>query len=518
MSNYNDSPETKETEQFADTKTIRVRRHLWPEEVELRDTKKKLKASRIIGICGVVAALIMGWLLASILPLAALRPVQNGISTLIPMDSTKKIETILTIMENDWYFGAGIEDLDSRLTDQALRGITSNEEDLHTEYMSAEEVQDFTQSINRNFVGIGVQFLSDNGLNMIEKVFRDSPAEKAGVLSGDIIHKINGEIADGMNSAEIKERVMGDEGTDVTIEFLRQGEPVVLTITRGKISATAFGKVLDDGTGYLELYQFGEGTGKEVKGYFDDMKAQGATKLIIDLRDNGGGYLTALTDVASYLLPKGTVVMKQEYSNGQKSEIRAKDGMYENFKGIVILVNENTASASEVLTLALKEQRDDVVIVGTTTYGKGTVQITQSFNDGSALKFTTSKWISPNEVWVNQVGIEPDETVRLHEALYRPYAGLEDDQVIHPDEVSTAVQDMQLCLDYLGYAPGRTDGYYSAQTDAAFAAFRSDYDIAASDGLDKTLYSAIASAVTRDWSLTDTHDLQLQRAQEILHE
>ena len=518
MSNYNDSPETKDTEQFADTKTIRVRRHLWPEEVELRDTKKKLKASRIIGVCAAVVTLIMGWLLGSILPLAALRPVQDGISTLTPMDSDNKIQEILKVMENDWFFGAGIEDLDSRLTDQALRGITSNQEDLHTEYMSAEEVADFTQSINRNFVGIGVQFLSDNGLNMIEKVFRGSPAEKAGVLSGDIIHKINGEIADGMTSEQIKERVMGDEGTEVTIEFLRQGEPVTLTIVRGQISATAYGRVLDDGIGYLELYQFGEGSGEEVAGYLDDMKAQGATKLIIDLRDNGGGYLTALTDIASFLLPKGTLVMKQEYSDGQKSEIHARGGMYTNFDGIVILVNQNTASASEVLTMALKEQRDDVTVIGTTTYGKGTVQITRPFDDGSALKYTTSKWISPNEVWVNQVGIEPDETVLLHDALYRAYTGLEEGQVIHPDEVSEAVKDIQLCLDYLGYAPGRTDGYFSEQTRTALSAFCTDYDLTLTDGLDTALYSAVISAVTRDWSLTDTHDLQLHRAQELLHE
>ncbi len=515
MSHYKDDPETKET--YEDTKTIRVRRHLWPEEVELIETRRKLKASRIIACAAAVVMLVMGWLLGSILPLASLRPVQQNISTLTPMDSSNKITSVLKVMENNWFFGQGIEDLDVRLTDQALRGITSNEEDPHTEYMSAEEVLEFTQSINRNFVGIGVQFLSDNGINMIEKVFRGSPAEKAGVLSGDIIHKIDGEIADGMNSDEIKERVMGDEGTDVTIEFLRQGEPVVITITRGQISATSFGTVLEDGIGYLELYQFGEGSGTEVKGYLDDFVEQGVSRLIIDLRDNGGGYLTALADIASFFVPKGTVVMKQEYADGQKTEIQAQGGMYTNFNGIVILVNNNTASASEVLTMALKEQRDDVTVIGTKTYGKGTVQITHSFNDGSALKYTTSKWISPNEVWVNGVGIEPDETVNLHDVLNRTFGGLEEGQILQKDQVSEAIKDVQLSLDYLGYAPGRTDGYFSEGTAAALSAFCQAYELSDNGTIDETIYKALFSAVRRDWSLSHTHDVQLHRAQEVLH-
>ena len=517
MSMYTEDPEKKEGSQADDTRTIRVQRHLWPEEVELIETKKKLRSSRIIGAVFAAVTLIMGWLLGSILPWSKLGPIQQILAPVQVMDTSDKISAILTVMERDWYFGQEIDELHTRLIDQALYGITGNEEDPHTEYMSAEEVEAFTQSINRNFVGIGIQFLSDNGINIVEKVFKDSPAEKAGVLSGDIIHTIDGKPADGLDTQEIKDLVMGDEGTDVTIEFLRQGEPVVITITRGKISATTFGRILEDGTGYLELYQFGEGTANEVRAYFNDFRDKGVTKLVIDLRNNGGGYLNALSEIASCLLPQKTLVMKQEYASGETTEIRAGKGMYTCFDGIVILVNENTASASEVLTMALKEQREDVTVIGTKTYGKGTVQVTRAFKDGSALKYTTSKWLSPSGVWVNRQGIEPDETVRLHDVLYRTFAGIEEEETWHQDQVSEAVKDAQLCLDYLGMNAGRTDGYYSVQTEEAIRQFQNEYGLAADGVLNSMTYKALISAVQRDWAMTDTHDTQLKRAQEILH-
>ena len=517
MSIYTD-PEKREGEEvFDDTKTIKLKRHLWPEEVELIETKRKLKKTKLLWAIAACAALLIGWAGGSIFPVKALRPAAQGISSIVPMDADDKINAIRTVMEQDWYFGQEIEDLDTRLIDQALYGMTDNEEDPHTSYMSAQEVKEFTESINRNFVGIGIQFMSDNGINLVEKVFKNSPAEKAGVQSGDIIHVIDGTPADGLTTQEIKDLVMGDEGTDVVIEFLRQGEPVVLTITRGQISATTYGKILEDNTGYLELYQFGNGTAKEVREYLDEFRANGVTKLVIDLRDNGGGYLQALEEIASFLLPKGTLVMKQEYAEGIVTEIHAGSGMYENFDGIAVLVNKNTASASEVLTMALKEQRSDVTVIGTTTYGKGTVQVTRSFKDNSALKYTTSKWLSPNGVWVNGKGIEPDETVLLHDVLYRTFAGIEDDAVWTADQVSETVKDAQLCLDYIGIPCGRTDGYFSEATAEAIRTFQSAHGLNADGRLDKVTYDALISDVTRDWYMTDSHDVQLHRAQEILH-
>ena len=147
-----------------------------------------------------------------------------------------KIEEALNIRGNNWYFGKDIDNLDDRLLNQALTGITTNAEDPHTYYMTKEEVASFVQSINRNFVGIGVQFVANNGLNMIQRVFKGSPAEKAGVLPGDIIHIVDGTVVDNMSSSNIADLVKGEEGTKVHIDFIRDGETVSLDLTREQIS------------------------------------------------------------------------------------------------------------------------------------------------------------------------------------------------------------------------------------------------------------------------------------------
>ena len=206
---------------------------------------------------------------------------------------------VLQVMENDWFFADQVENIDTKLTDQALKGITTNDVDKHTEYMTADEMKQFTDSINRNYVGIGVQFLQANGINIIERVFRNSPADKAGVKAGDIMNKVNGESLTGKTTEEIKNLVQGDSGTDVTIEFIRQEQPLEITITRAAVSATAFGEILSDNTGYLQIYQFGENTTNEAKAYLDDFKNANVSNIVIDLRDNGGGYLTALQGIAS---------------------------------------------------------------------------------------------------------------------------------------------------------------------------------------------------------------------------
>ena len=497
--------------------SIPFRRHLWPEEVALKQEQKKVKRLRILMVAFVVVALVGGWLLGSVLPLSSLAPARKNVVNNLPLNSDEKINGVLQVMENDWFFADQVENIDTKLTDQALKGITTNDVDKHTEYMTADEMKQFTNSINRNYVGIGVQFLQANGINIIERVFRNSPADKAGVKAGDIMNKVNGESLTGKTTEEIKNLVQGDSGTDVTIEFIRQEQPLEITITRAAVSATAFGEILSDNTGYLQIYQFGENTTNEVKAYLDDFKNANVSNIVIDLRDNGGGYLTALQGIASYFLPKDTLAMKQVYADGTTEEIRTTDGMYDNIKKIAILVNKNTASASEVLTMALKEQHQDVTVLGVTTYGKGTVQVSRVFKDGSALKYTTSKWTSPNDVWVNGVGITPDVEVKLHEVMYTSLPKMNDTDRYAYDSVGEPVKFAQLCLDYLGYNVGRTDGYFSSQTEAALRQFETDKGITADGVLDKETFSTLYSAVVLDWNTTKTHDVQLQKAQEVLN-
>lgn len=490
---------------------IRLEKHLWPDEIA---EKKRKRRSRFVLITLCLATFCLGLVLG----------VSNAPQStcLIPSSTqsfySNKLDSIYNLLSNKWFFADEVENINEDLIDKALYGMSSSELDLHTTYMSRQEVESFTTSIDMGFVGIGVQFTTADDLNMITRVFHNAPADKAGVLPGDVIYSIDGELVEDFGSSEIESRVKGVEGTDVVIGFLRDNEVIELTITRGAVQNTAYGEMLDDEVGYLQIYQFGSSTGEEVAGYLQMMSEQGLKKLIVDVRDDGGGYLEALVDVASSFLPAGTTVMKQVYADGSEEYSIAKEGMFENINGIVILTNGNSASAAEVFTLALKEQRDDVTIVGTTTYGKGTVQVTHVFSDGSALKYTTSKWVSPSGVWVNKVGIEPDIEVRLHDILYEGYTILGDDEAYRYDSVGEDVRLIQLALDFLGYSVERTDGYFDRSTEKALIQFQNEFGIEEKGILNGKTQEAVFSQVTKTWSLDKSYDVQLNKAIELLHQ
>lgn len=276
--------------------------------------------------------------------------------------------------------------------------------------------------------------------------------------------------------------------------------------------------MINDKTGYIEIYQFGETTASEVKDYLTTMSEKGLEKLVIDLRDNGGGYLDTLVNLLNYFLPKDTLVMQQEYSDGKIEFSKTSGGNFENIKEIVVLINENSASASEVMTLALKEQRSDVTIVGVKSYGKGTVQVTKSFSDGSAIKYTTSKWLSPNGVWINKKGIEPDIEVKKPDAISANYSSMTDEEVYVEDTVSEKVKSAQLALDFLGYGVDRKDGYFSSNFKDVLMQFQKDFSLNVSGSLDSNTYKTIYSALAKEWSLNKQNDVQYQKALEILND
>ena len=209
---------TKEKEEF---KTISLKKYVWPDEAKLKAEKAKNKKLKRIMVVVTIVAVLLGWLGGSLLPYGFTSSLRHMIARGTTMSASKKIQEVMDIMENDWFFGSGIDNLDERLTDQALAGITTNDEDKHTEYMSKEEMQAFTQSINRDYVGIGVQYINTDGTSIVEKVYKNTPAEKAGVKPGDIIHTVDGVDMSGKTSSDIKEAVQGKAGTTVTIGFIR---------------------------------------------------------------------------------------------------------------------------------------------------------------------------------------------------------------------------------------------------------------------------------------------------------
>lgn len=495
---------------------IKLEKHQWPDEIAEKKGKLLKKIITAIVIVLVVLMMVVCTSVGFYFGLSQSAPtvITNDIST---EQLNDKFSEILNIMSNKWYFAKEDKDIVKHTMDKAYYGMTDEGEiDPHTTYMSSEEIESFTKAINMNFVGIGVQFFNADDFVIVKKVFKHSPAEESGVLAGDIFNTVDGQSVSGKTNDEIAAMVKGKANTKVSIEFLRQGEPITIDIVRAEISATTYGEMVSDNIGYIELYQFGNSTSNEVYDYLTSMSEQGLTKLIIDLRDNGGGYLDALQHILNYFLPPKTIIMRQEHANGSIELSETTKGEFTNIKDIVILVNGNTASASEVMTMALKEQRQNVTIVGTKTFGKGTVQVTESFSDGSALKYTTSKWMSPSGVWVNKVGIEPDVEVKLPKAISTPYGSMEEGMSFDYDSVSIFASSAQSALEFLGYQVDRTDGYLSAKTKEAIKTFQTDHSIEATGILDKLTYEAIYSAISKEWAMNNKRDPQYQKALELL--
>lgn len=484
---------------------IPVERYEWPDE---RRQKRQRRMRNLVITIALIVAFGFGYVV---------RTAMTPLDTVAP-NNFERFEAIFNVLKDEWYYSKDLINPEDKLINDAVNGMIESSGDPHTVYMSADEVKKFSESIDRGFVGIGVSYFDNNGTFIIERVFIDSPAQRAGVQPGDIIYAVDGVSTVGLTSDEIVDKVRGVENTVVRIEFLRGQEIVPLDITRGIIANTAFGKMLENNVAFLEIYQFGTSTAREVRQYMEIFKQANASKIIIDLRDNGGGYLTSLEDVGSMFVPKDGILIQQELTNGDKIVSKSTGDMIHPFDEIIILVNENTASAAEVFTAAVEENIGSTII-GVITYGKGTVQQQRPFSDGSALKYTVAEWFSPLGNKINGVGITPDVIVAQHEVMQEAFTLLEEDESYGFDQVHESIRDAQVALDFLDYKVDRKDGYFSEATLTAIQAYLSDYQYNELEPVvNKELLDTLRADVVREWHLNPIKDFQLQKALELAYE
>lgn len=497
--------EEKNTENYSDeNKVVRVKlvRHRWPDEIAARRKKQRQ---------------IMGTILACMLFFTAGFALSSFVqpNNAVKSAGSNKMTTVYEVMKDLWYFGKDMEDLDTTLIDGAISGLVDSGGDPHTMYMDAELMNRFISNLEGSFEGVGIQYFPTDDRAVITRIIKNSPAEAAGLLAGDAILKINGEAVSGKTSTEIKSMITESESKDVDLELDRSGDPLNVTLTRAEIENSAYGYVLK-GVGILEISTFAETTAHEVGIYLEEFASQGIDKLIIDLRDNTGGYLVSVVDTASYFLPDDTVILKQEDRSGNITEYKTKSSIHNyDFSSIALLVNDQTASASEVLTAALQE-RLGVDVIGKLTYGKGTVQQSIPFRDGSAIKYTVAQWLTPDGNKINGVGITPDYEVDLPEALTISY--YEDETVYEVDSVSKNVQSAQYYLQFNGYTVDRVDGYFSESTRQAVLAFQRDHGLEETGVIDTELLVRLFSSTTYTWFEHKTElDTQLVKALEVVN-
>ncbi len=297
----------------------------------------------------------------------------------------------------------------------SLRGIVNSLQDPYSNYLSASEYADLVIHIQGSFGGLGIVVgLRDNRLTVAAPPFKGTPAEKADIRTGDVIIGIDGRKTEGIDLDTAIALMRGQPGTEVQLSVERVGEPQPLekTLTRDIINIPSVESKLiesDERIGYIRLYNFSGNSNREFNEALDDLTAQGIKALVFDLRNNGGGDFGVSLEVAEHFVPKGPIV--RVVGRDKREDIYEADG---NILGVplAVLVNDMSASASEIVAGAIKDTGSGV-LVGTKTYGKGLVQAVYPLNGGAGLKLTTHKYLTPNGNDINQKGIEPDVAVDM---------------------------------------------------------------------------------------------------------
>lgn len=362
---------------------------------------------------------------------------------------------------------------EDKLIDGAIDGMVKALDDPYSDYMTKEESKVFEESITSSFEGIGAEIQEKNGTIVVVSPIKGSPAEKAGIKPNDKVTEVDGKSVTGMSANEAVLLIRGEKGTKVTLTIERKEgeEPEKVTITRDEIPInTVYPEMLDNGVAKIQITSFSSHTDKDLNEALKEMEDKGMKSLVLDLRKNPGGLLDQAINISNLFVPKGEKLFQVAYRNGKVEEYVAKDGKKITVP-TVVLVDEGSASASEILAAAVSESAG-IPLVGEKTFGKGTVQTTDEFQDGSNIKYTMAKWLTPEGNWINEKGIQPDKRVAMPK--YASLSYIDPDHKLKVDSASSEVKTAEQILKELGYDPGKVDSYYDEDTKQAVMEFQQD--------------------------------------------
>lgn len=318
---------------------------------------------------------------------------------------SNKIEKVKRKLE-EYYIG----DFDTnKMIETAVKGYVEGVGDEYTEYLTLDEYDDLLISVTGDYVGIGIYMYQNNDGNIVVlSPMENSPAEEAGLEAGDIIVSINGEKCTEMDLNIAASKIKGEKGSTVELEIIRNNETIKKTVERRNVEIKdSTSRVIDGNIGYIGLSTFDEGCAKNIENYLEEFKGQNINSVIIDLRNNTGGIVTEAIDFAELFVKKGDVIMRSYNKTDKETVYKSSSKKTVDMK-VVLLVNEYSASATEIVTAALKDN-NIATVVGTRTYGKGVMQeVLPMFNGTSALKVTVEEFKTPNGDKINKVGITPD--------------------------------------------------------------------------------------------------------------
>ena len=338
----------------------------------------------------------------------------DGIAKALVTTETGDLDSRLKLIKayiDKFYLG----DIDEqKMLEMAEKGYVAGLGDEYTEYLTKDEYEELMIDVNGNYVGIGVYMSQDKEGNIIVLLpIKGSPAEEAGLKTGDIISKVDGEDCKNKELSVIANKIKGEEGTTVDLEIIRDKKAIKKTIKRTTVKINEVeSKILENNIGYIQILSFNDGCSNEFELKLKELMDKGIKSLIIDVRDNGGGIVSEATKIAEFFVGKDNKIMietnKEEKEEITKSNV---DSKINSDMKVIILANENSASASEILIGALKDN-NIAKVVGTKTYGKGVMQEVVPISTGGALKITIKEFITPNGNKINKEGIAPDEEIK----------------------------------------------------------------------------------------------------------
>jgi carboxyl-terminal processing protease len=403
----------------------------------------------------------------------------------------------------------GDELTEQQLFEAAMKGMFG-ELDVYSEFMTPAEGAEFTESLNATYVGIGVQLTTVGEYIGISKVFKGSPALAAGVKKGDYFVSVDGVSVKGFSTEELLKLVLGEEGTTVKITFGRGGTTYAVDIIRTlikiptvetlKISDLYKGLKAEDENqiAYISLSSFSQKTDIEFKDAIGVAQSTGAKYLILDMRNNGGGYVSTAVNIAQSIVPEGPIVRFVDASGAEVvHSSTAKSVPFE----IVVLVNEYSASATEFVTAAIQDSKAGTV-VGETTYGKGVAQYFAGYEQGYIIKLTMEEFFSRNNNKINEVGVKPDYFIEIPDYLMG-----ETKYYLH-DEVDNVIQ-VEKVLNFLGYNVGTPDKKYDRKTFNAVKKFQLDHGLYGYGGCDFSTQAKLNEAMLKS---IEANDPQVHKA------
>ena len=353
-----------------------------------------------------IIAILFGFLIGNVVSFTK----KETTSSSVPSELKEFVDTYNDIV-NNYYDKVNKEEL----IDAGIKGMINYLDDPYATYFDGTSSKNFNQTLEGNYEGVGIEVTLDNNKVKITKVFADTPAKKAGIKVGDYIAKVNGESVEGKSLSDVVSLIKNAKNKEVEITITRDNQEKTMKVTRTTVDMPyTSSKVYEENgkkIGYLKIEMFSNNITKQVKKELESLKKKNIDKLVIDVRDNPGGYLTQVTEILSLFMTKKDVIYQLQTKNN-KEKVYSTSSKATYSYPVVVLINENSASASEILASAFKETYN-AEIVGVNSYGKGTVQKTGDLNNGDTIKYTVQKWLTPKGNWINEKGVTPTKEVKL---------------------------------------------------------------------------------------------------------